>query len=169
MFTFPILRNARLDEVLQARDVVWSKTSGMYVIFEGWANDDYTKFNTTIDFYEFDASFDEEVVCDTALYVKVSDKGRAMFIANAEKYYRGKYNSDTLRVEQPVKFECPFKPFDKVLVRDNIDEKWLLSIFGCYEDEVDKDYPYVCLNGRYCYCIPYTEQTAHLIGTTDNN
>lgn len=150
-------------------DVVWSKTIGMYVIFEGWANDDYTKFNTTIDFYEFDASFDEEVVCDTALYVKVSDKGRAMFIANAEKYYRGKYNSDTLRVEQPVKFECPFKPFDKVLVRDNIDEKWLLSIFGCYEDEVDKDYPYVCLNGRYCYCIPYTEQTAHLIGTTNNN
>ena len=46
-----------------------------------------------------------------------------------------------------------FKPFDKVLVRDYIDEKWILSIFGCYEDEVDTDFPYVCLNGRYC--IPY--------------
>ena len=41
-----------------------------------------------------------------------------------------------------------FKPFDKVLVRDYMDEKWILSILGCDEDEVDADLPYVCLNGR---------------------
>ena len=66
------------------------------------------------------------------------------------------------------KFNLPvntLKPFDKVLVRDDIDEKWILSIFGCYEDEVDKDFPYVCLNGRYCYCIPY-EGNEHLLNTT---
>ena len=57
-----------------------------------------------------------------------------------------------------------FKPFDKVLVRDYIDEKWMLSIFGCYEDEVDTDFPYVCLNGRYRYCIPY-EGNEHLLNT----
>ena len=57
-----------------------------------------------------------------------------------------------------------FKPFDKVLVRDDIDEKWILSIFGCYEDEVDTDFPYVCLNGRYRYCIPY-EGNEHLLNT----
>ena len=57
-----------------------------------------------------------------------------------------------------------FKPFDKVLVRDYIDEKWILSIFGCYEDE-DKDFPYVCLNGRYSYCIPY-EGNEYLLNTT---
>ena len=57
-----------------------------------------------------------------------------------------------------------FKPFDKVLVRDYIDEKWILSIFGCYEDEVDADFPYVCLNGRYRYCIPY-EGNEHLLNT----
>lgn len=57
-----------------------------------------------------------------------------------------------------------FKPFDKVLVRDDIDEKWILSIFGCYEDE-DKDFPYVCLNGRYGYCIPY-EGNEYLLNTT---
>lgn len=57
-----------------------------------------------------------------------------------------------------------FKPFDKVLVRDDINEKWILSIFGCYEDEVDTDFPYVCLNGRYCYCIPY-EGNEYLLNT----
>lgn len=65
------------------------------------------------------------------------------------------------------KFSLPantFKPFDKVLVRDYIDEKWIPSLFGCYEDEVDADFPYVCLNGRYCYCIPY-EGNEHLLNT----
>lgn len=65
------------------------------------------------------------------------------------------------------KFNLPvntLKPFDKVLVRDDINEKWIPSIFGCYEDEVDKDFPYVCLNGRYCYCIPY-EGNEHLLNT----
>ena len=65
------------------------------------------------------------------------------------------------------KFNLPvntLKPFDKVLVRDDINEKWIPSIFGCYEDDVDKDFPYVCLNGRYCYCIPY-EGNEHLLNT----
>lgn len=57
------------------------------------------------------------------------------------------------------------KPFDKVLVRDDINDKWIASIFGCHEDEVDKDFPYVCINGRYCYCIPY-EGNEHLLNTT---
>ena len=57
------------------------------------------------------------------------------------------------------------KPFDKVLVRDYINEKWIASIFGCYEDEVDADFPYVCLNGRYCYCIPY-EGNEYLLNTS---
>lgn len=149
-------------------DVVIKNGGGMAAVFDGWANDAYTEFNTTVNLY-CDNNTGEEEVCTTLLFRKATEEECKQFIEKVEWALKGKYNSDTLRVEQPVKFECPFKPFDKVLVRDNIDEKWLLSIFGCYEDEVDKDYPYVCLNGRYCYCIPYTEQTAHLIGTTNNN
>ena len=67
--------------------------------------------------------------------------------------------------EQHKLMKQEFKPFDKVLVRDDINEKWILSIFGCYEDEVDADFPYVCLNGRYGYCIPY-EGNEHLLNTT---
>ena len=55
------------------------------------------------------------------------------------------------------------KPFDKVLVRDYIDEKWIPSIFGCYEDE-NEDFPYFCLTGCYRYCIPY-EGNEHLLNT----
>ena len=148
-------------------DVVWSKTSGMYVIFEGWANDDYTEFNTTINCYKDSPLFSTEMVCYTNNCVKVSDEERVKFIADIEKHYRGKYNPDTLQVES-VKPEYPFKPFDKVLVRDDPNQKWTIDMFSYYNRE-DNDYPYICVGKHYCYCIPYTEQTAHLIGTTDNN
>ena len=149
-------------------DVVWCEDD-MYAIFEGWANDDYTKFNTTIDFYEFGASFDKEMVCDTDLFVKASDEERAVFIANAERTLKGKYNPETLKVE-PVKPTCPFKPFDKVLVRNYDTDEWLPGFF--YRLDKDWNYPYHIMNLHhltdyaYLYCIPY-EGNEHLLGTTD--
>lgn len=65
------------------------------------------------------------------------------------------------------KFNLPtntFKPFDKVLVRNDMNNKWLLSLFSYYDEE-DKYYPYVCLNGRYGHCIPY-EGNEHLLNIT---
>lgn len=59
-----------------------------------------------------------------------------------------------------------FKPFDKVIVRDNSDDIWQANIFS--HKEKDVEYPYRCINGGYHECIPYNDQTAHLIGTTDN-
>lgn len=143
-------------------DVVWCEDD-MYAIFEGWANDDYTKFNTTIDFYEFGASFDKEMVCDTDRFVKASDEERAVFIANAERTLKGKYNPDTLQVE-PVKPKCQFKPFDKVLVRNYDDMVWSANYFSHYKD--NNGYHYVCIDNSYIFCIPY-EGNEHLLGTTD--
>lgn len=146
-------------------DVVYSKAGKISAIFEGWVNDDYTEFNTTINFYVADASYGEEEVCYTNCFVKASDEERATFIANAEKHYNGKYNPETLQVE-PVKSTCPFMPFDKVLVRDTDEQAWCANYFSHYKN--DPDYFYVCINGIYHYCIPYNEHTAHLLGTTDS-
>ena len=81
-----------------------------------------------------------------------------------EKFFGGKYNPDTLQVE-PVKPECPYKPFDKVLVRDEEGDLWYANFFSHYNED-DKYYPYVCINTHYRYCIPY-EANEHLLGTTD--
>lgn len=62
--------------------------------------------------------------------------------------------------------ECEFKPFDNVLVRDDSDDVWQANIFSRIEKDVE--YPYRCINGGYQECLPYNEQTAHLLGTTDN-
>ena len=66
------------------------------------------------------------------------------------------------------KFNLPvntLKPFDKVLVRDGIDEKWTVSLFSYY-DEGHQNFPYVCISGRYVRCIPY-EGNEHLLNTTN--
>ena len=137
-------------------DVLCHKDGNLYVVFESWANDDYTEFYTT------DISFGKVEVCNTDCFVKASDEQRATFIANAEKHYNGKYNPDTLQVE-PVKPKCPFKPFDKVLVRNYDDMVWSANYFSHYKD--NNGYHYVCIDNSYIFCIPY-EGNEHLLGTT---
>jgi hypothetical protein len=148
-------------------DVVRNPHNEMIAVFDGWANDDYTEFNTTINYYK-DHTFGEEEVCDTECFVKANDEQKTLFIAAAEKHYGGKYNPETLQVE-PVKVvepKCSFKPFDKVLVRCNEDSVWRCELFSHY-NTFNKQCPYVCLSSVYKYCIPY-EGNQHLLGTTNN-
>lgn len=63
------------------------------------------------------------------------------------------------------KKECEFKPFDKVLVRDGNKGKWKADLFS-YKTENDV-FSYMCVSDSYIECIPYNEQTAHLLGTTE--
>lgn len=64
-----------------------------------------------------------------------------------------------------VKQEYEFKPFDRVLVRDGNKEKWKADLFS-YKTENDV-FSYMCVSDSYKECIPYNEQTAHLLGTTE--
>ena len=57
-----------------------------------------------------------------------------------------------------------FKPFDKVLARDNGSDTWEIGFFE-REDWDNKYYPYTCMYYNYAECIPYNEETAHLLGT----
>lgn len=143
-------------------DVVIKNGGGMAAVFDGWANDTYTEFNTTINLYG-DGNTGEEKVCDTLLFRKATEEERKQFIEKAERILKGKYNPETLQVE-PVKATCPFKPFDKVLVRDNDEGEWYANYFSHYKE--NNDCPYVCIDNSYIYCIPY-EGNEHLLGTSE--
>lgn len=65
-------------------------------------------------------------------------------------------------VDLPKK--CEFKPFDKVLVRQLETEEWRANIFS-HTDKTDEYLDYVCVNGRWEFCIPY-EGNESLLGTT---
>lgn len=159
---FPSSKMRDWTKFFKRGDVVIKKGGGMAAVFDGWANDTYTEFNTTINLYG-DGNTGEEKVCDTLLFRKATDEECKQFIEKAERILKGKYNPDTLQVE-PVKPKCPFKPFDKVLVRDNDEGEWYANYFSHYKE--NNDCPYVCIDNSYIYCIPY-EGNEHLLGTTD--
>lgn len=62
--------------------------------------------------------------------------------------------------------EIPFKPFDKVLVRDSVDSKWKCGFFSDYEP--GSIYPFTTTHGFYKQCISYNSETEHLIGTKED-
>ena len=67
----------------------------------------------------------------------------------------------------PNKFDITtLKPFDKVFVRDNNTQEWVISFFShCNGLET---YKYSCINGcGYAQCVPY-EENKHLLGTTND-
>lgn len=67
-------------------------------------------------------------------------------------YKENKFNPKTL------------KPFDKVLVRDNYNYVWQCDLFSCIEGIIT-DYKYRCIASCNKYCIPYNEDTKHLLNT----
>lgn len=59
-----------------------------------------------------------------------------------------------------------FKPFDKVLIRDEDNQTWRVCLFSHYRK--DLSCPYVCVGcSAYKQCIPY-EGNEYLLGTTDS-
>lgn len=64
-----------------------------------------------------------------------------------------------------LKLKCKFKPFDKVLGRNEKDDVWEAELFSHYREE--SQYPFRCIGFARKYCIPY-EGNEHLLGTTNN-
>ena len=66
----------------------------------------------------------------------------------------------------PNKFDPKtLKPFDKVLVRDNNDLVWEIDIYS--HRYYNTPHPYRCITNIYKYCIPYNDDTKHLIETAE--
>ena len=62
-----------------------------------------------------------------------------------------------------LKPKCEFKPFDKVVVRCSEADRWSIDFFSYKVHN-----GYICAGDTWFeYCIPYNEETAHLLGTTD--
>lgn len=58
------------------------------------------------------------------------------------------------------------KPFDKVLVSDvDLKLRWKVDFFS--HETGATFYPYQCTGNLYGYCIPYNDDTKHLVGTQE--
>ena len=103
-------------------------------------------------------SFFKEDLCK--LRLATEEEKQQLFDALAKK---GKaWNSENKEVVN-LKPKVELKPFDKVLSRRCSEDYWVLNFYSH-----KTDYYHICIDGSSnLYCIPYNEETAHLLGTTD--
>ena len=78
-----------------------------------------------------------------------------------EAGYQWDSDNKELHKIQPQYDIANFKPFDKVLVRDGDKEPWRADFFDEYDDN------FYCFKGSWEQCIPFNDDTKHLLGTTD--
>lgn len=102
---------------------------------------------------------DYNTFCDINKITLVSDDNKhRLFSALVREGY--KYDK-----KQHKLIKREFKPYDKVLVRDDVKDFWKTDIYLSY---VEKGcYHYRCTTGHYRLCIPY-EGNEYLLGTTDS-
>lgn len=58
------------------------------------------------------------------------------------------------------------QPFDKVLSKDGFSSKWTCTFFSHMDNTAS--FPVYCSGGYFKVCIPYNEETKHLVGTKDD-
>ena len=56
-------------------------------------------------------------------------------------------------------------PFDKVLAKDSSTSLWKIELFSHMIKS--RVFSCVCMHTNFMYCIPYNDETKHLVGTTD--
>lgn len=97
------------------------------------------------------------------LYHAREDEKKELFDALAKG---GKAWDAEKKIIVNLKHKCEFKPFDKILGRNEKDDVWEADLFSHYREE--SQYPFRCIGFSRKYCIPYNKETAHLLGTTDD-
>lgn len=75
------------------------------------------------------------------------------------------YSKKKQIVDLKLKWWTP-KPFDKVITRVDVNAIWTANIFS-HMDSYGEYVTIGCVDG-YHYCLPYNEDTAKFIGTTDD-
>ena len=58
------------------------------------------------------------------------------------------------------------KSFDRVITRNEYDE-WTCTLFSHIGNKPNTRFIYVTCESVYEYCIPYNDETKHLVGTKD--
>ena len=81
-----------------------------------------------------------------------------------------KWNTETKTLGKLIesKFDPKtLQPFDKVLVRDKDLVRWRCTFYSHLIEDNETVYKYVTAYNIYRYCIPYNDDTKHLVGTTE--
>ena len=143
-----------------------------YSVLKGKIGDDFSRpYITSYVDYNYDSSYrvGELIYDDAANNV---DSIRLATEEEKQKLIKRLQEEDTDKSKGILKRffgieekqECEFEFLQPVLVRANPNYQWLYGNFTHMSGELH----FVSGGIGYQYCIPYNDQTKHLLGTTDN-
>lgn len=168
--------NLNLVEILKDCPIGWHFYSSVYgeVEFIGVLHDDPIPLHGREDDWCFYSSKKHKYPIKLMAYSGeyfVSREGKHVYSAGECTLFPSKDQRDWSKFEAPwykkEKFDpTTLKPFDKVLVRDVDSKCWRCNLFSHTETEYPM-FPYTTHVGHFYYCIPYNEETKHLVGTTE--
>lgn len=124
--------------------------------------------------FMFDTFLTKDKVCYNSEYIYLpirlatEEEKKQLFSALAKE---GKQWDAEKKEIVDLKPKVELKPFDKVLCRNSKDDTWEADFFArLTRKEIDytQSGKYLCVGDLWMYCIPYNEETAHLLGTTDD-
>lgn len=75
-------------------------------------------------------------------------------------------NWNKFKTNKPKFDPKTLQPFDKVLVKYLEDDYWTCDLFSNIAKEVES-HPCLCVSGVYDYCIPYNDDTKHILATNE--
>ena len=74
---------------------------------------------------------------------------------------------ENYRIKPKEKFDPKtLKPFDKVIVKDYPASYWNCDFFSRVDDSTS-NHKFITIGYAYKFCIPYNDDTKHLVGTTN--
>ena len=159
------IENAQLE--FKDGDIIkmtWDKYSAI-AIFWKYSNfekgfDSHVFFNIKKKIIEY--NIHGHTLQDKILRLATDSEKQQLFSALEKE---GKAWDDKKKQIVDLKPECEFKPFDKVLGRNEKSNIWEADFFSNYREK--SQYPFHCVGFNRKYCIPYNEETSHLLGTND--
>lgn len=90
--------------------------------------------------------------------------GECVLFPSKEERNWSKFNPKQPKKPKQPKFDPKtLQPFDRVLVRDS-GQHWCCDLFS---NIVEATYHYLCVGSAFEYCIPYNDDTKHLVGTAE--
>lgn len=131
---------------------------------KGWVlTDSYYNFND--DTMNISSKIDYGCGKTDDYHIATEDERKIFFDALAK--IGKQWNAEKKCIED-IKPKYDFQPFDKVLVRNFSDSKWMANFFRNYNDDDDTKFRYMCITGDYDQCLPYNDETKDLLCTTGN-
>ena len=159
-----------LTEILKYCPVGWELYSSVLgeVSFKEITDDE--DYPITVDCEDWGA---ESFTAKGKLYIK--DNGECILFPSKDQrdwskfsaywYNNNEKEKEKIEPNKKEKFDPKtFQPFDRVL-GCLVDSYWKCDIFSNIIETAH--FPYKCSGDSYIRCIPYNDETKHLVGTTD--